>query len=261
MLAVSRAFGDWEFKGEGLAQLMVEGVERGYWDDKTARSARFTSDPVIPTPDVTEIAIKEGEDEFLLVRARQGPCLHWPGLAWPGLGSLPGRAPVAAAPARRRACSGLSCLEEARRLGADCPAAGRRAAQVGTDGLWDYMPFGEAVRFARKQFQQGMTAQQVGLPSPRMPSARPPALAARRPGPLPGPAARACACAGAGLPDPPRRLPFGPQVAQSLTEVAEKRYTQDNVAVAVVDLKGAQGWSSEAAKPKGGLLAGLFGKR
>jgi serine/threonine protein phosphatase PrpC len=50
-------------------------------------------------------------------------------------------------------------------------------------------------------------------------------------------------------------------VAESLTEVAEKRNSQDNVAVVVVDLRGAQGWSSAAAKPKGGLLGGLFGQR
>lgn len=29
ILAVSRAFGDWEFKGKGLQQLLQGGVERG----------------------------------------------------------------------------------------------------------------------------------------------------------------------------------------------------------------------------------------
>ena len=31
ILAVSRAFGDWEFKGAGLKQLLLGGVEKEYW--------------------------------------------------------------------------------------------------------------------------------------------------------------------------------------------------------------------------------------
>jgi serine/threonine protein phosphatase PrpC len=148
VLAVSRAFGDWEFKGEGLKQLMIDGIEKGYWDEKLAAAAKFSSDPVVPTPDVTEIAIRE-EDELLI---------------------------------------------------------------VATDGLWDYLPAGEACRWARKQFMAGMSPQEV---------------------------------------------------ADALTELAERRNTADNVGVVVVDLKGAAGWSSMTAKSSktGGLFGGLFGKK
>ncbi|KAL4458266.1 hypothetical protein ABPG75_013131 [Micractinium tetrahymenae] len=67
VLAVSRAFGDMEFKGqEGLKMLLQKGLEFGLWDQKFADSRRFTGDPVTAQPDVTELALHEG-DEFVVV--------------------------------------------------------------------------------------------------------------------------------------------------------------------------------------------------
>ena len=60
-----------------------------------AASASFSADPVVATPDVTELRLREGEDEFLI---------------------------------------------------------------VASDGLWDYMPAGEAVRWARNEFKRGCGA-------------------------------------------------------------------------------------------------------
>lgn len=83
---------------------------------------------------------------------------------------------------------------------------------LASDGLWDYMPVADVLRFARQQFKAGRSAEQV---------------------------------------------------AYALTDIALKRYTTDNVAVVVVDMKG-EGWT---AKPKkaggsgGGLLGSLFGKK
>eukprot|EP00892_Ulva_mutabilis_P004092 jgi/Ulvmu1/2054/UM120_0050.1 len=68
VLAVSRAFGDWEFKGKGLSTLLKAGVEEEWWDQDWADTAKFTSDPVIATPAVTQTAIsEEAGDEFLVV--------------------------------------------------------------------------------------------------------------------------------------------------------------------------------------------------
>ncbi|GLI66816.1 hypothetical protein VaNZ11_010785, partial [Volvox africanus] len=66
VLAVSRAFGDWEFKGSGLPRLLETGIERGYWDSEFAAQQNFNADPVVSTPDVTETLLTEG-DEFLIV--------------------------------------------------------------------------------------------------------------------------------------------------------------------------------------------------
>ncbi|KAG2452023.1 hypothetical protein HYH02_003061 [Chlamydomonas schloesseri] len=66
VLAVSRAFGDWEFKGDGLPRLLETGIERGYWDNAFASQQAFKADPVVATPDVTETLLTE-EDEFLIV--------------------------------------------------------------------------------------------------------------------------------------------------------------------------------------------------
>ncbi|KAG2500347.1 hypothetical protein HYH03_001921 [Edaphochlamys debaryana] len=66
VLAVSRAFGDWEFKGKGLPRLLQTGIERGYWDEEFASEQSFTADPVISTPDVTETLLSP-DDEFLIV--------------------------------------------------------------------------------------------------------------------------------------------------------------------------------------------------
>ncbi|GFR41583.1 hypothetical protein Agub_g2304, partial [Astrephomene gubernaculifera] len=66
VLAVSRAFGDWDFKGAGLQRLLEMGVERGFWDSSFASQQRFSADPVVATPDVTE-TILSSDDEFLIV--------------------------------------------------------------------------------------------------------------------------------------------------------------------------------------------------
>lgn len=67
VLAVSRAFGDMEFKGqEGLKLLLQKGLDFGLWDQKFADSRRFTGDPVTAQPDVTELAL-QGDDEFVIV--------------------------------------------------------------------------------------------------------------------------------------------------------------------------------------------------
>lgn len=52
VLAVSRAFGDAEFKGAGLPSLLLTGIERGYWNDAFAAKQRFSGDPVVAIPDV-----------------------------------------------------------------------------------------------------------------------------------------------------------------------------------------------------------------
>lgn len=144
VLAVSRAFGDVEFKGEGLGMLMTSGVKEGLWSEEFAKSASFTSDPVIPTPDVTEIVLGD-EDEFVI---------------------------------------------------------------VATDGLWDVMPSQQVVQQVRKELQKHGDPQLA---------------------------------------------------AENIAELALKRYTQDNVAVIVIDLDrglGASSNKSGATKKKG--IFGMF---
>lgn len=146
VLAVSRAFGDPEFKGEGLKVLLQEGAEKGSWPKDFAAKHKFSADPVIPLPDVSQVDLQPDSDEFIV---------------------------------------------------------------IATDGLWDCMPAGEACRFARQQFRGGKSAQQV---------------------------------------------------ADALVDIALKRYTTDNVAVVVADLKGPEGWQKKTVKGKGGrLFGGLFG--
>ena len=68
VLAVSRALGDWEFKGKGLATLLREGVTYQWWDQEFADGVEFKSDPVIPQPAVNVTQISEAQkDEFLVV--------------------------------------------------------------------------------------------------------------------------------------------------------------------------------------------------
>eukprot|EP01025_Chloroclados_australasicus_P010621 TRINITY_DN1438_c1_g1_i17.p1 TRINITY_DN1438_c1_g1~~TRINITY_DN1438_c1_g1_i17.p1 ORF type:complete len:412 (+),score=57.97 TRINITY_DN1438_c1_g1_i17:2494-3729(+) len=66
ILAVSRAFGDWEFKGEGLQDLLKYGVREGFWKQDFAEKAEFKSDPIISTPDITEIQITD-KDQAVVV--------------------------------------------------------------------------------------------------------------------------------------------------------------------------------------------------
>lgn len=67
VLAVSRAFGDMEFKGQaGLKLLLQKGIEFELWDQAFADSRRFTGAPVTADPDVSEMSLCD-EDEFVLV--------------------------------------------------------------------------------------------------------------------------------------------------------------------------------------------------
>eukprot|EP00955_Chlamydomonas_euryale_P020894 221475-Chlamydomonas_euryale.AAC.10 len=71
ILAVSRAFGDWEFKQVGgLSKLLQAGVQREYWDQSWADKNSFTSDPIIVEPafSATELC----DDDELLVVATDG---------------------------------------------------------------------------------------------------------------------------------------------------------------------------------------------
>jgi serine/threonine protein phosphatase PrpC len=65
VLAVSRAFGDWEFK-EGRKEFLDGGAAQGLWAATAAEGRTLTSPPVIATPDVNEIALEEG-DQFVLI--------------------------------------------------------------------------------------------------------------------------------------------------------------------------------------------------
>lgn len=67
VLAVSRAFGDADFKGEGLAALLARGVEEEMWTKEFAAGAHFSADPVVAKPDVLELPLKAGQDEFIVV--------------------------------------------------------------------------------------------------------------------------------------------------------------------------------------------------
>lgn len=67
VLAVSRAFGDMEFKGQaGLKLLLQKGIDFELWDQKFADSRHFTGNPVTAQPDVTELALHDS-DEFVVV--------------------------------------------------------------------------------------------------------------------------------------------------------------------------------------------------
>jgi protein phosphatase 1A len=68
VLAVSRAFGDWEFKSGHTDTLLSEGVEYGWWDQNFANEKNITGDLVIATPavSVTEVS-EEAGDEFVVV--------------------------------------------------------------------------------------------------------------------------------------------------------------------------------------------------
>ncbi|RMZ52406.1 hypothetical protein APUTEX25_000681 [Auxenochlorella protothecoides] len=66
MLAVTRAFGDPEFKGEGLQKLLRRGVEEGFWTQEEADQRHFSADPVTALPDVTAL-VRTPDDEFLVV--------------------------------------------------------------------------------------------------------------------------------------------------------------------------------------------------
>lgn len=145
-LAVSRAFGDWEFKGEGLKHLLKQGAADGLWTPDFAADVKFSADPVVATPQVTEVELVP-EDEFLV---------------------------------------------------------------IATDGLWDFMPPLDVLRWTRRELKAGKSAEDV---------------------------------------------------ADSLCGLALKRYTADNVAVVVVDLKGRDYWTAKPPKPKRSSMFGFLNKK
>jgi serine/threonine protein phosphatase PrpC len=174
------------------------------WTADFAATHKFSSDPVIVEPDVTEVRFLPG-DEFLL---------------------------------------------------------------MATDGLWDCMKPPEAVAYARKQFKAGggklsawgavagcprggllstvscsagrmrCLTRAITLPPPSLSSPHPHTLV---------------------TPHPPGK--DAQQVADLMTSIAVKRYTADNVAVVVVDLRADKqaGSSSGGSRSKGGGGGGLFG--
>lgn len=42
------------------------GCRGGFWDEAFAETVKFTGDPVVSTPDVTEITVSE-DDEFIIL--------------------------------------------------------------------------------------------------------------------------------------------------------------------------------------------------
>ncbi|KAK3252677.1 hypothetical protein CYMTET_38040 [Cymbomonas tetramitiformis] len=65
ILAVTRAFGDIEFK-RNIEQLLVDGVLDGVWTKEFAKKQNITSAPVVPMPDVMDVATTE-QDEFVIM--------------------------------------------------------------------------------------------------------------------------------------------------------------------------------------------------
>ncbi len=142
ILAVSRAFGDAAFKGEGLKKMLEDGVRDGYFTAEFVKDVSFVGDPVISLPDVLEMSVSP-EDEFVI---------------------------------------------------------------VATDGLWDVVNSKEGCEFVRKDLKKGQSPEQA---------------------------------------------------AERLTTIAERRRTQDNVAVVVIDLKGSEWW--QRGNTAGGKkIFGLF---
>ena len=56
VLAVSRAFGDWEFKGANTDTLLSEGVKYNWWKPEFAESVNITGDLVLALPAVSVTA-------------------------------------------------------------------------------------------------------------------------------------------------------------------------------------------------------------
>lgn len=53
-------------QGDGLNILLSEGAEKGSWSKDFAAKHKFTADPVIPVPDVSQVDFDE-QDEFLVI--------------------------------------------------------------------------------------------------------------------------------------------------------------------------------------------------
>jgi len=66
ILAVSRAFGDYMFKGDAKVDMLAWGEDEGFWNKAFSAKTKFTGDPVNCMPHVTEVQLAE-EDEFVIV--------------------------------------------------------------------------------------------------------------------------------------------------------------------------------------------------
>ena len=65
ILAVSRAFGDYEFKG-GRQEFLAHGTARGLWPPAAAAGKSLAAAPVVATPDVSEVVLAES-DQFVII--------------------------------------------------------------------------------------------------------------------------------------------------------------------------------------------------
>ena len=66
VLAVSRAFGDYEFKA-GRDAFLATGAAQGLWSAASAEGRVLSAAPVVVTPEVNEVPIDGGAFEFLLI--------------------------------------------------------------------------------------------------------------------------------------------------------------------------------------------------
>jgi hypothetical protein len=54
-------------QGEGLKVLLQEGAEKGSWPKDFAAKHKFSADPVIPLPDVSQVDLQPDSDEFIVI--------------------------------------------------------------------------------------------------------------------------------------------------------------------------------------------------
>lgn len=66
VLAVSRAFGDFEFK-DGRNAFLAGGAAQGLWPAAQAEGRALLTAPVVATPEVSEVPLPEGAFQFLLL--------------------------------------------------------------------------------------------------------------------------------------------------------------------------------------------------
>ena len=71
LLAISRALGDYEFKG-GRDELLKTGEAQGYWQSGEAQGRSLSGPPVIATPDVSEVPLGAAGDADFMIIATDG---------------------------------------------------------------------------------------------------------------------------------------------------------------------------------------------
>lgn len=228
ILGVARAFGDRLFKAPGLPELLDKGVADGFWDATFAAAQRFSSSLVTAVPEVTELPLQVGRPP-----ARAHPS------AWLV------RRPAPAGNAARR-CAGAV-----------------RAQLPCKKGPWRAVP----AQCCAPQPPPHLTHPPLSPPKKHSQTSSPTCATQE--------ADEFVVLATDGLWDvigsqevarlTRRELGRGlaPQeVAVKLCDFALKRYTADNVAVVVVELRQQAGGGSATAggKKGGGGLFGLFGR-